>query len=137
MLVTARSFPTTQRLHSFKLPWSKMLFTALPDCCPLRRTPFSDLVRMRTCCLVPRSENHGHCSPGNETSAHIDYTAVWTPDPSCFFKRVWSPDPRPCGRRKVAREQGYSYALQELPVMLWYVLGRPPIHCYNCSVKKM
>ena len=24
------------------------------DCCPLRRTPFSNLVRMRTCSLVPR-----------------------------------------------------------------------------------
>ena len=39
------------------LPWSKKLFTALPDCCPLRRTPFSNLVRthiMRTCSLVPK-----------------------------------------------------------------------------------
>ena len=52
----------------------------------------------------------------------LDYTAIWTPDPSCPFRRVWSPGPRPCGRRKVAWEQGYSYALQELPVRLWYVL---------------
>ena len=21
--------------------------------------------------------------------------------------------------------------------LLWYILGRPTIHCYNCSVKKM
>ena len=27
---------------------------ALPDCCPLHRTPFSNLVRMCTRCLVPR-----------------------------------------------------------------------------------
>ena len=47
MLITARSYTTTQRLHSSK-------FTALPGCCPLRRTPFSNVVRMRTCSLVPK-----------------------------------------------------------------------------------
>ena len=34
-------------------PWSIKLFTALTDC-PLRRTPFSNVVRMRTCSLVPK-----------------------------------------------------------------------------------
>ena len=36
------------------LPWSIKLFTALTDCCPLRRTPFSNVVRMRTRSLVPK-----------------------------------------------------------------------------------
>ena len=35
-------------------PWSIKLFTALTDCCPLRRTPFSTVVRMRTRSLVPK-----------------------------------------------------------------------------------
>ena len=35
-------------------PWSIKLFTALPGCCPLRRTPFSNVVRMRTRSLVPK-----------------------------------------------------------------------------------
>ena len=36
------------------LPWSIKVFTALPGCCPLRRTPFSNLVCMHACCLVSR-----------------------------------------------------------------------------------
>ena len=35
-------------------PWSIKLFHALTDCCPLRRTPFSNVVRMRTRSLVPK-----------------------------------------------------------------------------------
>ena len=35
-------------------PWSIKLFTALTDCCPLRRTPFSNVVRMRIRSLVPK-----------------------------------------------------------------------------------
>ena len=35
-------------------PWSIKLFTALTDCCSLRRTPFSNVVRMRTRSLVPK-----------------------------------------------------------------------------------
>ena len=35
-------------------PWSIELFTALPGCCPLRRTPFLKFVRMRTRSLVPK-----------------------------------------------------------------------------------
>ena len=35
-------------------PWSIELFTALPGCCPLRRTPFLNVVRMRTRSLVPK-----------------------------------------------------------------------------------
>ena len=54
MLITVRSFPTTQRLHSFKFTWSTMPFTTLWGCCPLLRTPFSNFVRMRTQSLVPR-----------------------------------------------------------------------------------
>ena len=50
ILITARSFTTTQRLHSFQLK----LFLALPGYCPLRRTPFSNVVRMRTSNLVPK-----------------------------------------------------------------------------------
>ena len=30
------------------------LFSALPGCCPLRRTPFSNVVRMRTSGLIPK-----------------------------------------------------------------------------------
>ena len=39
---------------TLSLLWSIKLFTALPGCCPLHRTPFSDLVRKWTCSLVPR-----------------------------------------------------------------------------------
>ena len=35
-------------------PWSIKLFSALLGCCPLRRTPFSNVVRMRTRSLVPK-----------------------------------------------------------------------------------
>ena len=35
-------------------PWSIKLFTALPGCCPLCRTPFSNVVHMHTCSLVPK-----------------------------------------------------------------------------------
>ena len=35
-------------------PSSIKLFTALPACCPLRRTPFSNVVHMRTHSLVPK-----------------------------------------------------------------------------------
>ena len=35
-------------------PWSIKLFTALTDCWPSRRTPFSNVVRMRTRSLVPK-----------------------------------------------------------------------------------
>ena len=55
MLITVRSFTTTQRLHSFKFTLVKRLFTALADCSMLRRTPFSNLVRMHTCSLIPRA----------------------------------------------------------------------------------
>ena len=34
--------------------WSIKLFSALPGCCPLRRTPFSNVIRMRTRSLVPK-----------------------------------------------------------------------------------
>ena len=34
--------------------WSIKLFSALLGCCPLRRTPFSNVVRMRTRSLVPK-----------------------------------------------------------------------------------
>ena len=57
MLITARSYTTTQRLHSYKFALVDKLFSALPclpSCCPLRRTPFSNVVRMRTRSLVPK-----------------------------------------------------------------------------------
>ena len=37
-----------------KLPWSRKLFTAQPDGCSLRRTPFPNVVRMRTRSRWPR-----------------------------------------------------------------------------------
>ena len=37
MLITARSFTVSVAINS---PWSIKLFSALPSCCPLRRTPF-------------------------------------------------------------------------------------------------
>ena len=49
----AASQPLSDFIAS-NLLWSKKLFSALPGCCPLRRTPFSNLVRMRTSSLVPK-----------------------------------------------------------------------------------
>ena len=37
-----------------KLPWSRKLFTAQPDGCSLHRTPFPNVVRMRTRSRWPR-----------------------------------------------------------------------------------
>ena len=54
MLTTARSSTTTQLLLASNLPWSWKIFTILPGCCPLRTTPFSNFIRMRTRCLVLR-----------------------------------------------------------------------------------
>ena len=53
MLITARSFTTIQHLHSYEF-MSIKLFSALPSCCLLRRTPFSNVVRIRTRSLVPK-----------------------------------------------------------------------------------
>ena len=66
ILIIAYSFSTTKRLHSLKVTWSKALF----GCCPLRRTPFSNVVRMRTCTLVFQTKGHGHWSE-SKTSAHV------------------------------------------------------------------
>ena len=52
--LTRRS-TTLQRLHNFQQPKSK-LFTVQCSCYPLRRTPFSNYVRMRTGSLVPRPQ---------------------------------------------------------------------------------
>ena len=53
ILIIARSYTITQRLLAPNSPWSIKLFTAaLASCCPLRRTPFSNVVRMRTRSLV-------------------------------------------------------------------------------------
>ena len=38
-------------------PWSIKLFSALPGCCLLRRTPFSNVVRMRIRSFVPKPKN--------------------------------------------------------------------------------
>ena len=76
MLITARSFTTTQRLHSYKFILVDKLFSALPTCCLLRRTPFSNVVRMRTRSLVPKPkttvigtgcETHPHTKIFTET----------------------------------------------------------------------
>ena len=58
MLTTAQSSTTTQRLHRFKFT---KLFTTLPNCCPLWRTAFSNLVRICTCSHVPRPKTAIHC----------------------------------------------------------------------------
>ena len=64
MLITARSYRTTCSVFiALNSPWSIELSTALPSCCPLRRTPFSNVVRMRTCSLVPK--------PRSKTSGHV------------------------------------------------------------------
>ena len=64
MLITARSYRTTCSVFiALNSPWSVELSTALPSCCPLRRTPFSNVVRMRTCSLVPK--------PRSKTSGHV------------------------------------------------------------------
>ena len=52
--ILARNSPPLRILY---LSWSIKLFTSLPNCCPLCRTPFSNLAHMRTCSPVPRSIN--------------------------------------------------------------------------------
>ena len=73
MLITARSFTTTQRLHRYKftLVESIKLFSALPvpGCCPLRRTPFLMLYACAHVVSFP-TKGHSHWS-GSETSAHV------------------------------------------------------------------
>ena len=54
MLITARSSTITQHLHSFKFILVNKSHSQHCGWCPLRRTPFSDFVSMRTCSLVPR-----------------------------------------------------------------------------------
>ena len=55
MLIAARSFTTTQHLHSYKFTLvNKTVLSALPSCCLLRRTPFSNVVCMCTLSLVPK-----------------------------------------------------------------------------------
>ena len=51
-------------------PWSTKLFLALPGCCPLRRTPFSNVLRMRRSSLVPKPKTTSHWS-GSKTGAHM------------------------------------------------------------------
>ena len=41
-------------------PWLIKLFTALPGCCPLRRTPFSNTVCMHTRSLFPKPNTTVH-----------------------------------------------------------------------------
>ena len=49
ILITVQSFATTQRLHSYEfIPVDK---TVLSSAC---RTPFSNVVRMRTCSIDPK-----------------------------------------------------------------------------------
>ena len=74
-LILARNGCSSQRAASQPLSdfiasnllWSKKLFSALPGCCPLRRMPFSNLVRMHASSLVHKP---GHWFE-NETSAHV------------------------------------------------------------------
>ena len=55
MLIIACSFPTTQRLHSFKFTLvNKSYLPHSESFCPLLRTPFSNFVCMCTQGLVPR-----------------------------------------------------------------------------------
>ena len=50
------SLPTLWYVHKgiFIAWWSIKLFSTLPGCCPLHRTPFSNVVRMCTRNLVPK-----------------------------------------------------------------------------------
>ena len=54
MLITAWSYTTTQRLHSSEFTLVDKVVHSMTYCCPLRRTPFSNVVHMRTCNLVPK-----------------------------------------------------------------------------------
>ena len=73
-----------------KLPWSRKLFTAQPDGCSLRRTPFPNVVRMRTRSRWPRlwdlALDHGPKCIDGLRNLVSDY--VSTP---CF---VWMPPVR-------------------------------------------
>ena len=67
MLITVRSFTTTQRLHSYKFTLVDKTFSALPGCCPLRRTPFSNLVRMRNMAQSRSKTKDYNLVAGSET----------------------------------------------------------------------
>ena len=54
MLITARSHTTTQRLHSSKFTLVDRAVHSTAQLLLLRRTPFSNFVRMRTRSLVPK-----------------------------------------------------------------------------------
>ena len=53
ILITTQSSTNNQRLHSFNFTLVKKSHSQHCGCCPLRRTPFSNVVCMRTCSLVP------------------------------------------------------------------------------------
>ena len=53
MLITARSFITTQRLHSYKFTLVDKTVLSPARLLPFLRTPFSNVVVMRKCSLVP------------------------------------------------------------------------------------
>ena len=54
ILITARSFKTTQGLHSYKFILVDKTVLSSTRFCLLRRTPFSNVVRMRTRSFVPK-----------------------------------------------------------------------------------
>ena len=54
ILITTRSSATNQRLHSFNFTLVNKSHSQHCGCCPLRRTPFCNFVRMRTSSLVPK-----------------------------------------------------------------------------------
>ena len=57
MLITARSYTTTQRLHSSKFTLVDRAVHSTGRLLSLCRTPFSNVVRMRTRSLVPKPKN--------------------------------------------------------------------------------
>ena len=57
-------------------PWSIKLFTTLTDCCPLRRTLFSNVVRMRTRSLVPKLKTMVIGLRLAHVKSHVDQRSV-------------------------------------------------------------
>ena len=54
MLITARNFTTTQRLHGYKFTLVDKTVPSSARLLSVYRTPFSNVVRMRTRSLVPK-----------------------------------------------------------------------------------
>ena len=80
MLITPRSYTTAQRLHSSKFTLvDKVAHSTGWLYCQLRRTPFSNVVRMRTRSLVPKPKTTviGLGARLAHVKSRVDQRSVW------------------------------------------------------------